>query len=309
MDSKDDLAIDMNASDTEVTVVIPNWNGLHWLRVCLPALAAQTRPPERIIVVDNGSTDGSPDYIRAEYPAVQVVGFNENRGFAAAANAGIRKAATPLIALMNNDTLPEPGWLEALIDAARNTPPDVACFASCMVSMDDPNIIDDAGDAFSWTLVATKRGHGRPRSAFREPCEVFSACAGAALYRTALFEQIGLFDEMFESYLEDIDIGLRARAHGFTCRYVPDAVIRHQGHGSSLARGRYAFLMTRNRLLLAAKNMPRRRWWKYLPGIVVSQLYFFVAYRRPFHSLAGYAAFLVRMPGVLRRRKNNDLQS
>ncbi len=285
-----------------VTVVIPIWNSGAWLPGCLDSLARQGFRGFEVVLVDNGSDDGAAESARARDPRIEVIRFERNRGFAAAANAGIRAGRGPYVALLNADTRAEPGWLAALVACLEGSAPQIASAASLMLRLEAPDRVDDAGDELSWYGSAAKRGHGRPASDYSQPGEVLSACAGAALYRRSLFDEIGLFDETFESYLEDVDLGLRARVLGFRCRYVPEARVHHQGHGSALERGRWVALTTRNRLLTICKNLPAPLLLRHAPRLAWGQLYFLAANRRPLQSLRGYLGALRRLPHVWRQR-------
>ncbi len=285
-------------------MIIPVWNSGKWLPGCLEALAGQTFRDFRVVAVDNGSTDGSIEDLRRDSPEVSLVSLPVNRGFAVAANEGIQHDDSAYVALLNADTRPRPGWLAALVECLDASPPEVGAVASKMLRLDDPSLVDDAGDTLSVYGSAGKRGHGEPAAAYSSPAEVFSVCAGAALYRRSFLAEVGLFDPRFESYLEDLDLGLRGRLYGYRYLFVPGAEVLHQGHGSDLPRGRYVTLVTRNRLLLLVKNLPAsvllRHWRRWLFG----QIYFLLAYRRPLRSLQGYAGFLRRLgPALAERRR------
>jgi len=288
--------------EPRVTVVVPNWNGEAWLPGCLEGLRAQELRSFEVVVVDNGSADGSVAFAQAFDPGIRVIRFSENRGFAVAVNAGIASARGEYVALLNTDTVPRPSWLGALVRALDASPPDVAGLASRMLDLADPGRIDDAGDFLTWAGMAVKRGHGEPASSFPLPDEVFSPCAGAALYRRGVLEELGGFDERFFAYLEDVDLGLRARLRGYRWLYVPEAEVLHRGQGSGLPRSRYVRLVTRNRLLLLTKSLPLSLLLRHAPGLVYGQLYFLAAYRRPFDSIAGYLGYLRLVPHVLRAR-------
>jgi GT2 family glycosyltransferase len=293
----------MSASSPKVAVVIPNWNGETWLPGCLRGLFAQDFRDFEVVLVDNGSSDNSLSFVRQSYPQVQIVSFRENRGFAVAVNAGIRAGRSEYVALLNTDTFPRPGWLSSLVETMDSSPPEVVGLASKMLNMSNPAIVDDAGDLFSWYGAARKRGHGRPASEFVQVAEIFSPCAGAALYRRSFLEELGGFDERFFAYLEDVELGLRGRLRGYRCLYVPTAEVLHQGHGSGTPHGRYVRLMTRNRLLLLAKNIPLGLLFRHAWQLVYGQFYFLVAYKKPLHSLAGYVSFLPLIPHVFRERR------
>ena len=242
----------------KVSVVVPNYNGIDVIRGCLDALREQDRPADRVIVVDNGSSDGSAEVVRGEYPEAELISFPENTGFCGAVNAGIRASEDmDYVILLNNDTVADPGMVGALVRAAGRDPKIFSCQAK-MVQMSDPSLIDDAGDlycAFGWAFA---RGKGRPAEEYTSPARVFSCCAGAALYRTAILGKTGLFDDNHFAYLEDTDIGWRARIMGYRNVFVPDALVRHIGSASSgsvynLFKVRNT---SRNSIYLIFKNMP-----------------------------------------------------
>jgi GT2 family glycosyltransferase len=291
------------SAPAQVTVVIPNWNGAAWLPGCLDGLRRQEYRSFDVVLVDNGSTDGSPALARSLDPGLRVVSFPENRGFAAAANAGIDAARTEFVALLNTDTAPRAGWLGALVRALESAPPDVAGVGSMMIRMAEPTQLDGAGDFLTWTGMPVRRGYGEPVSAFAVPGDVFSVCAGAALYRRRVLEELGGFDEAFFAYLEDVDLGLRARLRGYRWLYEPSAEVLHEGHGSSLPMPSYVRLMTRNRLLLLTKSLPWPLLLWHLPRLLYGQLYFLVAYRAPLASAAGYFDYLRSLPHVGRQRR------
>ncbi|MEZ5333672.1 MAG: glycosyltransferase family 2 protein [Thermoanaerobaculia bacterium] len=285
-----------------MTVVVPTWNSARWLPGCLAALRAQTLEPEEVLVVDSASTDGTIEAL-GEGGSVRWLALSANRGFAAAANAGWRSARTPWVALLNPDTAPEAGWLRALAEALAASDARVWAIASKMLRMVDPDVVDDAGDSLTRFGAAVKRGHGEPERSWCEADDVLSPCAGAALYRRDVLEGLGGFDESFESYLEDLDLGLRARLAGWRCRFEPEARVLHQGGGSGLPRPHYVRLVTCNRLLLLLKDLPARLLVRHSLRLLRGQLYFLLAYHRPLASLQGYLRFLRLLPHTLRARR------
>ncbi|HEY8582893.1 MAG TPA: glycosyltransferase [Capillimicrobium sp.] len=283
-----------------VAAVVPNWNGARWLPACLASLRAQTRRPDAIIVVDNGSQDGSADALGDD---VRVLRMGANLGFAAAANAGIAAAGTELVALVNTDVELEPRWLE-LLTAALDADPGAAAAASKMVSLRDPSVLDDAGDVLRRDGVCEQRGRGWPDDGrWDDPGEVFAACAGAALYRRDAVLAVGGFDERLFSYLEDVDLGLRLRLAGWRARYEPRAVARHAGGGSAgqLARPVSAWV-ARNTVLLVAKAYPAR--WILGPVLYRQAAWLAAAARGGAlrAHLGGLAAALPLLPAMLRER-------
>lgn len=287
----------------QVTIIIPNWNTRRWLPGCLDGLRAQQFRDFRVVLVDNGSSDDSVAFVRQHYPEIEILALAENRGFAAAVNAGIQHTDTEYVVLLNPDTLPQPDWLTHLVKRIAGSPPEVGALASKMLSLQNPTLMDDAGDSLSWYGSARKRGVGLAAQAYNEVVEVFSTCAGAALYRRCFLSEVGGFDEGFGSYLEDIDVGLRGRLLGYRYLYVPEAQILHQSHGAGIARSRYVYLMTRNRLAVLLKNIPWTLLLKHSPRLMYGQVYFFLVYKRPFDALAGIFSFMVSLPGILRQRQ------
>jgi GT2 family glycosyltransferase len=163
--------------------------------------------------------------------------------------------------------------------------------------------LDDTGDIFTWYGHALKRGHGRPVTEFKGEGEILSACAGAALYRRKFLSDVGGFDEMFVSYLEDLDLGLRGRLLGYKCMFVPNADVLHKGHGSNLPAGEYIRFVTRNRLMLLGKNIPLSLLVRHFHHLLIGQLDLLIQYRRPFASFIGYLSFLRQIPYVIHERR------
>lgn len=273
-------------------VLVVTWNSGPLLGRCLDSLARQTRLPDRIIVVDNASTDGSPRAAEGR-PGVELVALPENAGFAAANNLGMARATDcELVALLNPDAFPEPGWLEALVAAAA-AHPEAASFGSHMLSDADPTLIDGVGDVYHAGGLHWRQGHGAPAASMTAAGrEIFSACAAAALYRRDLFLRTGGFDESFFCYAEDVDLGFRLRLLGHTCRYVPGAVVRHVGSATAGTDSAFSvYHGHRNMVWTYVKNMPGMLFWLYLPQ----------------HLLANVAALAWfsrrgRLPAVLRAK-------
>lgn len=239
------------------TVVIPNYNGIRFLKDCLDALRAQTRQDFQVILVDNGSEDGSAAYVEERYPEVLLVRFETNLGFCRAVNEGIRMTQTRYVILLNNDTICEPSFVEALV-AGMELHEECFSGAARMVQMKDPELLDDGGDYYCALGWAYAFGKGKAAHRFSKEREIFSACAGAAIYRREVFDQIGLFDETHFAYLEDVDVAYRARIEGFRNRYFPEAVVSHVGSATSGSiynefKTRYS---SRNSVYLIYKNMP-----------------------------------------------------
>ena len=239
-----------------VSIVIPNYNGKHFLENCLKAVFAQTIENMEVIVVDNGSTDGSQEYLDT-YPGVRVLKLDKNYGFCGAVNAGIKAADSEYVILLNNDTEVEPGFAKELLTAIQADDKIFSC-SSKMVQYHDRARMDDAGDYYCALGWAFGRGKGGLVENYDVPVNIFASCAGAAIYRKEMLESLGYFDENHFAYLEDIDVGYRARIHGYRNVYAPKAVVYHVGSGfSGSAHNSFKVkLSSRNSVYLAYKNMP-----------------------------------------------------
>jgi len=253
--------------NAEVSVVIPNLNGAHLLEPCLGALMRQT-VAVNVIVVDNGSTDNSVALMRDKFPRVQIICNDKNLGFAAPVNQGIRASTTSFVATLNNDTVPEANWAAELLDALRRHP-ECGSAASKMLFVDPPNIINSCGIAIDRVGIAWDRRGGEPDSSQDEECAVFGASAGAALYRRAMLDQIGLFDEDFFAYMEDVDLAWRAQNAGWHAIYVPSARVTHWHSATSIEGSPFkSKMLGRNKVWLVAKNYPTPQLWRALPRIL-----------------------------------------
>lgn len=242
----------------KITVVIPNLNGMKYLKGCLSSLREQKEQSFVVILEDNGSTDGSVEYVRENFPEVRIRVSRKNTGFCRAVNDGILLAETPYVLLLNNDTVSDPSMLGNLLEAMESGGEDVFSCQAKMVSMRQPDTIDDAGDIYTALGWAYARGKGKSTALYTVKEECFASCAAAALYRREIFRKIGLFDERHFAYLEDIDIGWRAKVSGFRNLYVPDAVVFHLGSATSGSRHN-AFKVRQaagNNLYMIVKNMP-----------------------------------------------------
>ena len=244
----------------KASVIIPNLNGAGWLKDSIESIYAQTEQDFELIVVDNGSTDESLNIARSycgreRYTLIENA---ENPGFSHAVNQGIAIAKGEFIALFNNDAFAEPGWLAELIKTAQSDP-RIFAVSSLMLRYYEPELADDAGDYVTILGFACKRGDGLRAERYQKPCRVFSACGGAALYRKSILDKIGVFDELFFAYYEDVDLSWRANNHGYKNVYCPTARCRHIC-GATTGAVRYnpfkSIQSGRNSILLPYKNMP-----------------------------------------------------
>ena len=250
------------------TIIIPNYNGLKFMDECIRSLNAQTYPNFRTLVVDNGSTDGSVEWLKEHQ--IDTIFLPENTGFSGAVNVGIKAADTPYVLLLNNDVRVDEYFVAEMVRAIGQSE-RIFSVSSRMIQMYHPDRLDDAGDMYSLLGWAYQRGVGRDLTHYRRSSRVFSACAGAAIYRREVFEEIGYFDEMHFAYLEDIDVGYRARIFGYENWYVPTALVYHVGSGTSGSRynqfkTRYS---SRNNIYLIYKNMPFLQILLNLPFLIL----------------------------------------
>lgn len=247
----------MKASEM-VSVIIVNWNGRNLLSECLDGLRQQEYQQFHTIVVDNGSIDGSVDFVSYNYPEVEIIALAENAGFAAGNNIAIERAKTKYIALLNNDAVPHPLWLHHLVGALESHP-EAGLAASKMVFHHNPEIIDRAGDAYTRAGTGLLRGRGVQASCYNRKEWIFGACAGAALYRSIMLEDIGFFDEDFFLVYEDVDLSFRAQLKGYKCIFVPEAVAYHRASSSIVYDSPVSvYYSHRNLEWVYAKNMPAR---------------------------------------------------
>ncbi len=263
---------------SEVTVIIPNYNGKQMLENCIRALERQTCRAFKLLVVDNGSTDGSTE-ISTALPDFEIISLKRNTGFCRAVNIGIRHTGTPYFILLNNDTEAEEHFVEALLAGIRRSKKIFSCSAQ-MLDFKKRDIIDNAGDYYLATGWARARGKGRPAACYETGVEIFSCCGGASIYRTKTALALGLFDERHFAYLEDVDLGYRAKIHGYRNRYIPEAKVYHIGSATTGTRynEKKVFLAARNSVFVIYKNMPFVQLLLNLPfiaaGIVIKSCFF-----------------------------------
>ena len=291
-----------------VTAVVLTLDGRELLEGMLPTLVAQDAPDLRIVVLDDGSTDGTPEWLAEHWPQVEVVVNERNLGVARSFNRAVELArGSDYLALLNNDLELAPDYVSRLV-AALDAHPEAASANGKMRNARDRRLLDGAGDAFMWSSIAIRRGWSEPdEGQYDEPDEVFSACGGAAVYRMAAFDDVGGFDEDFHAYLEDIDWGFRAQLRGWTARYVPDAEVFHVGGATTSRNARfYGRLQRRNTLLLIVKDYPAGGIARHLPGIVVPHAGWMVASMRDGVArdhLAAWGQALRMLPATLRKRR------
>ncbi len=292
-----------------VSVVILNWNGQALLGPCLDAVQAQTYKDFEVVVADNGSSDGSLEFLHSNYPKIRIVDNGANLGFADGNNKAIATCRGEFVALLNNDTEVEKDWLKQLVDAADKTGPKVASFASRMMLIDKRDVVNSAG------IMLLKDGGGRDRFAFipladarLKNGEVAGACGGAALFRREALEEVKdgdshYFEPSFFMYFEDVDLAYRLLWAGYSARYVHDAVVYHHGSASAKKithkRIEYGQL---NRLRVMFRNFTARMLLVNLPWIAARQLLEFFYFTIRYASLSPIVARLRFLPEIFKWR-------
>jgi GT2 family glycosyltransferase len=291
------------------SVVIPNWNGAHHLPICLEALRRQTYHPRlEVLLVDNGSTDGSLELVAHDYPEVRVLALGENLGLTGGNNVGFRAAEGEVLVSLNNDTEADAGFVEALV-VALSEHPEAGMAAAKMLLFDRRDVIHSAGDGYGVDGLPFNRGvWEHDRGQYDEPGWIFGGCGGAVAYRRALLDQVGSFDESFFMYCEDVDLNWRTQLAGWGCWYTPEAVVYHKlsaTGGGALA----SFYTGRNTLWILAKDVPAALLRKYWGRMLGAQWGIACAALRAFHGeaararLRGQLAGLAGWPRVWRRSR------
>jgi GT2 family glycosyltransferase len=308
--------MEVRMNDPPVSVIVVNYNGRKYLADCLASIEQQRLPRDKfeVIVVDNGSTDGSVEWIAAQYPAVKTIALKENLGFAGGNNKGLRLARGKYIAFLNNDAFAEPNWLHEAA-AALEASPQLGGIASKIRFHNNPRVLNSTG------LILYRDGRGGDRGfreedhgQFEHEDEVFGPCGAAMVVRRELLDDLGGFDERLFLYYEDLDLAWRARLRGWTFHYCPKAVVQHVHCGSAGEWSpRFCFYVERNRALVNCKNAPLttalktsaglflrlgRAWWRVLSGWHKNEF-------RPAHGIAYFQAagsFLLLLPVFLWER-------
>lgn len=267
-----------NKSDCNVTVIIPNYNNKKLLSNLLDSLK-KIKTSFDIIIVDNSSQDDSVSFLKNNYPEIKLIENKENKGFAYAVNQGIKESKTKYVFLLNNDTVVQENILDELLKTMHKDN-SIFSVSAKMIQLNNTQLIDDAGDNYNILGWSKKRGNNHNISEYSEDSEIFGACAGAALYKRDIFDVIGLFDENFESYVEDMDISFRARIYGYKSYYSANSIVYH--YGSASTGSKYnpfkIKISARNNIYLIHKNMPN--WMKLINfifilfGVLVKYLFF-----------------------------------
>ncbi len=260
-----------------VTIIIPNLNGKKFLKTCLDSIFKQQFQNFCVIIVDNGSDDGSVEFIKSQYPMVFLIKFAFNTGFSAAINSGIRQSHSQYICLLNNDIELDQNFLKEMV-AVLEAEKGIAYCAPKMLDYYTRDKLDGAGDGVFRAGAGYKRGSLEEDNwRYNQKLPVFGACAGAALYRRSFFDKTGLFDEDFFAYLEDVDLNFRAQRLGLKCLYVPQARVFHIGSATtgSVFNPFTVKLSTKNLFNVVIKNYPATLIIKFLPSLILYHIFWF----------------------------------
>ena len=291
-----------------VTVAVLSYDGRHLLEQMLPSLARQNFRDFEVVVVDNGSRDDTAAFMRENWPQVEVVSLPHNVGVTAALNVCAGAGRGELVALLNNDLELDADCLGELV-AALATHPEAGWAGAKLLDFHKRDVIDGAGDVYTWAGAGMRRGHGEvDRGQYDEPRAIFGACGGAALYRRSVLRDVGDFDADFFAFYEDVDWNLRAQLAGYSCRYVPTAVVYHMG-SATIGRGLTDFTryhLWRNTLWVLAKDLPAGALIRHGHRLALGQLW--AAYEAvKDHKLAiwlrAWRDALLGMPRILRKRR------
>lgn len=297
----------------EISVVVVNWNGKHFLEACLSAMRRQTFRDFETILVDNGSDDGSVEYVRAQYPEVRVIPLPDNRGFTGGNIAGYEQTTGELIVLLNNDTEAHPNWLEEIHEASKEYP-NAGSFASKMMYFDERSRIENCGVDLGMAGASIDLGRDEPDGlAWSQPRKVFGACGGAVAYRRKMLEDIGFLDPEFFMIYEDVDLSFRAQLRGYECVYIPGAIVFHRYRVTiGKAPLRQVFYSQRNIEFVYLKNMPLILILRSAPQRLAYELgaaiYFFrqgagVAFLRAKLDVLKYLPVILRKRREIQERK------
>lgn len=295
-----------------VSVIIVNWNGKAWLRGCLDSLRAQTYPRLEVILVDNGSRDGSVDFVRSRYRGVRVIANPDNRGFATANNQGVREARGELVLLLNNDTRLPRNCLQRLVEGFDRIP-RLGSLQPKLVFMDRPVVLDCCGSYWTGSSLLYHYGAEKParRAIYSRPQPFFSNKGAAMLIRRDLIGTLGLFDDDFWCYYEETDFCHRLWLTGYECWYYPEATVYHARGGTTetLDNAHIQFHNFKNKLCSFLKNFQARSLAVVLPAFLVVTVLLSLGwlgqgkYR---HAAAVYRALwwnLRHLPGTLAKRR------
>jgi len=290
----------------KVSFIVVNYNGKRFLKDCISSICSQTYKDLEIIFVDNGSTDGSVEFVKTSFPEVILVELEKNLGFAGGNNRGLLRCSGDYVALVNNDVVLDDHWLEYALEALCSS--RSVGMVSTRIFVKGTGVIDSIGDRFTTAFTGTKVGEGCRGSLFEKEIKVDGVCAAAALYRREMIDEVGFFDEdLFLNY-EDTDLNFRAWLRGWKCRYAGKAVAHHAVNATiGTMSPTSVFYFSRNSLLVLVKNFPFRLIVRRMPQRLCYEFlaffYYAVLNRRLFSYLHGKIDAVRMLPSMIRKRK------
>jgi len=297
-----------------VSIIIPHLNGKQHLDDCLGSLRRQTLQAFEVLLVDNGSTDGTQEKVRKQYPEVRLIELGVNHGFTGACNAGYKASHGQIVILLNNDTEVDPNWLRVIVDTFERQP-HAGSIASKMLLFDQRHIFHTAGDYYRLDGIPGNRGVWQPDQGQYEQEEVvFSACGGAAAYRRQMLDEIGFLDDDYFFSCEDVDLAWRANLAGWQVLYLPTAIVYHKLKASGTSGVSSSYYDGRNFLYLIWKNYPSSLLRRYWPAIARAQLRISLDALRSWRGPAARARLRGQMAGMfglfkmLPKRRNIQAQ-
>lgn len=289
----------------KVSFIVVNWNGVNHLEECLNAICSQTITGSEIIVVDNASTDNSLEIINNLFPNVLVIKLTRNMGFTGGNIEGLKKCTGDFIALVNNDAVLSPVWLERMLYHLEEDSRIGICSSKILVY--GTNRVDSVGESFTTAFTVTRPGEGEDGDIFKETRFVPGACAAAVIYRKEMLGEIGFFDDDFFLNHEDNDLSIRAWLAGWKCKFVPDAVAYHKVSSSiGILTDIAVYHFSRNSEWIWIKNVPIKTMLKYLPQRIIYEIAALVYYClvinkwRPY--IKGKVDALLNLPKMLKKR-------
>jgi GT2 family glycosyltransferase len=291
----------------EISVIIVNWNGKHFLEECLGAIRRQTFRDFEAILVDNGSADGSVEFVRAQFPGVQLLALPQNLGFTGGNIAGYAQARGNIVILLNNDTEAHSHWLEEIHQASQRYP-EAGSFASKMMYFDERSRVENCGFDLGTAGTTVDLGRDEPDGpAWTQPRKVFGGCGGAVAYRRGMLEDVGFLDPDFFMTYEDADLSFRAQLRGYECVYIPGAIVYHRYRATnSKTPSRQVFYSQRNIEFVYLKNMPLGLMLRSAPHRFLYELGAAIYFSRKGAGSAFFRAkleVLRGLPAILRKRR------
>ncbi len=289
----------------KTSAIVVNYNDREHLGPCLRSILASAPPPDEVILVDNGSEDGSVEYVERTFPEVRLILNGANLGYGEASNRGAEEAQGEYLVFVNPDMVAEPGWLTPLVEGLE-TDPAVGLTTARILLMADPSRVNTCGNEVHYTGLTLCRGLGMKREEFEQPARVSAVSGAAFAIRRELFLSLGGFDPDFFLYLEDTDLSWRTRLAGYRILYVPQSILYHD---YALRFGPLkTFYQERNRYLMLLKNLRWGTLLLLLPSLLLAEVvtWGFVLLREPHrwrNKMRAYGDVLRHWSALMQKRR------